>query len=49
MTIPFFGGPYDGLKLSVVEIERHLIVLSIPTRGGPRRFLYLPHCADQHG
>ena len=46
MQIPFVGGPYDGLKLGVVEVQKHLVILSVPGRRGLRRFAYLPSPED---
>ena len=46
MTIRFIGGPYHGLRLGVVEIQKLLVILSLPSRRGVRRFAYLPGLED---
>jgi hypothetical protein len=42
-TATFYGGPYDGLELTPDEAARRCVPLTVPSRGGHRFFLLLPH------
>lgn len=46
MTIPFVGGPYDGMKLTATEVKQHLRLLSLRSQRNVRRLVYLPAVED---
>ena len=46
MTISFVGGPYDGLQLSALEIQRIALLFTLATTRGPRKFGVFPHPVD---
>ncbi len=43
MTVPFVGGPYDGMSLSAFEIQQIASLTLILTKRGLRKFGIFPH------